>query len=811
MSDAIRSRIAVLVAPLSPPCGSDARFDPGYEALRDEVKKLESPGGARVDWAVVEKRGSALLSATTKDLLVAAYTAHALFECEGPGGLGAGLLLLNEMLDGFWDGLFPPMARMRARSSALAWWVERTSIRLSTHHGAFDAELLVLLASESERLSTLVRGRFGDAAPAIGPLQQAIERIRLNNGAAPSDGGAAPLAQNSAAAATPAAPPASTASAGAPAPVATATATLPDTGAAPMLDAAPASSSTAVSADPAATVGPAGAGDLAAQVAARAAEWLAPIRADQPAGDDARYDDGYVRVRDQIKRLDSPAGIAVEWVHVLRDSSALLQTRSKDLLIAVHLVYALYDQRGLDGLYSGLCLLHGLLERYWDGLYPDLRRGPRARANAIAWLIARLDTLGERPLAPAEHPLVAQLVQLAAELERMVDARFADQRPALSPLSSALERLALAVPAPAPPKAAVAAAPEPAAKTTTPAAVPAPLPAAAAASPAPAPGPAVAAKLPTEIGPAPVVSNQYELDAFYRKLRTQLWELANALRTVDDADPVAYRLARTASYLTVVDTVQSEPNGNTTFGAPSPYLLGEVEGLVKDQQWQKALALAESSLQKSAYLLDLHRHVHDALQRLGPRYARAQRTVEAELGSLLKRAPELPERRFDNGTPFADAATQEWLAQLAAASGGGANGGKPGDDADPEDQATLAAVRSSIAAGQTVEALEAFEELQARLGSGRERFSARLIVARAHASAGDGEMAAAVFEGLIEELDRHRLDVWDPSLASECLASYYHCLKALGQRDKEMAQAAGVVYRRLCRVDPKRALTEASR
>jgi type VI secretion system protein VasJ len=581
-----------------------------------------------------------------------------------------------------------------------------------------------------------------------------------------------------------------------------------------------ASSETAVPADPAATAA-ATADDPAAKHAARAAEWLAPIRPDQPAGDDARYDDGYTRVREQIKRLDSPAGIPVEWVHVLRDGSALLQTRSKDLLIAAHVAYALYDQRGLDGLYSGLCLLHGLLDRYWDGLYPDLRRGPRARANAIAWLIARLDTLGERPLAPAEHSLVAELAQIAAELERVVDARFADQRPALSPLSSALERLALAVPAPAAPpvpKAATASTP-PAAPKPAPAATPAtpPTPAAtqaaqvAAPAPAPAPGPAVAAKLPTEIGPVPVVSNQYELDAFYRKLRGQLWDLANALRAVDDADPVAYRLARTASYLTVVDTVANEPNGNTTFGAPSPYLLGEVEGLVKDQQWQKALALAESSLQKSAYLLDLHRHVHASLLRLGPRYARAQRTVEAELGSLLKRAPELPERKFDNGTAFADATTKEWLAGLAAASGGGAGAAKADDAGEAEDQAALVAVRSAIAAGQTAEALEAFDDLLARLASGRERFSARLVVARAHAAAGAGDMAAAMFEGLIEELDRHRLDVWDPSLASECLASYYHCLKALGQRDKEMAQAAGVVYRRLCRVDPKRALTEASR
>ena len=521
-----------------------------------------------------------------------------------------------------------------------------------------------------------------------------------------------------------------------------------------------------------------------------------------------------MRVRDAIKRLDAPAALAVDWVQVLRDGGSLLQTRSKDLLIAAHVAYALYDQRGLDGLCTGLSLLQGLIAQYWDGLYPDLKRGPRARANAIAWFIARLEGLGERVKQPVTPALVAELAQIAAELERVVDERFADQRPALSPLTAAIERLALAAPpAPAPAANKPAPAATPAAATpaaATPAAATA-SPAAAATAPAGTAPVAVAAKLPGEIGPAPSVSNPYELDAFYRKLRTQLWELAHALRAVDDAEPLAYRLARIASYLTVVATPALEPSGVTTLPAPSPYLIGEVDGLVKDQSWPKVLLLAEQSLQKSPYLLDLQRHVHSALQRLGPRYARALRTVEAELASLLRRAPELGERKFDNGTPFADQATRDWLKQLAAAPSGGGGGGASGEQTSPEDQAALEQVRSEIAAGRASEALGAFDTLLARLGSGRERFAARLALARAHAAAGAGEMAAAVFEGLVEELDRHRLDVWDPSLASECLASYYHCLKALGQRDKEMAQAAGVVYRRLCRVDPKRALTEASR
>ena len=795
MTAAIRSRVAALIAPLpSAPCGTDAKFEPDYEALRDEVKKLESPGAPPVDWNVVHKRGNALLTTTTKDLLVAAYTAHALFECEGPVGLGAGVLLLNEMLETFWEGLFPPLARMRARSSALAWWVERTSVRLSTHGATFDSELIGFLGSECERLSVLVHGRFGDTAPAIGPLHKAVERLRLTSGAPPPPPVQAPL---------PAIPPPAPLPAVEPAATATATAAETATATAPAATADPSAATAAAPADDAPTAVPADpAAALAARVAAAAADWLAPIRPDAPAGDDARYDDGYARVREMIKRLDSPTGLAVDWAQVLRDGGALLQTRSKDLLIAAHVAYALYDQRGLNGLYSGLCLMHGLVDRFWEGLYPDLRRGARARANAIAWLTARLEGVGERSPQASEYALVAQLSELGSELERLVEERFADQRPALSPLIMALQRLALSVPAPTK---SVAPRPPPA-QDAAPAAAAAP---AQTASPATSAGPAVAAKLPAELVAAPAISNQAELIAFYRKLRTQLSELADALRAVDDADPLPYRLTRTACYLTVVETIAAGPNGNTSVQAPPPMVLSEIDGLARSQSWAKVLAAGEQSLGRSPYLLDLHLRTHTALVQLGPRHARAQLAVEAELLSLLRRAPELPDRKFANGTPFADAATREWLAQLGASAGGGATGG--GNETSPEDQAALEAVRSAIAAGRTSEGLEAFEGLIARLDSGRERFGARLVVARAHAAAGSGDMAAALFEGLVEELDRHRLDVWDPSLASECLASYYHCLKALGQKDKEMAQVAGVVYRRLCRVDPKRALTEAAR
>jgi len=85
------------------------------------------------------------------------------------------------------------------------------------------------------------------------------------------------------------------------------------------------------------------------------------------------------------------------------------------------------------------------------------------------------------------------------------------------------------------------------------------------------------------------------------------------------------------------------------------------------------------------------------------------------------------------------------------------------------------------------------------------------MMARSCATGGSEELAVALFEGLVADLDRYRLDEWEPALASECLAGYHRCLKAIAARDKEMVQAAAVVYRRLCRVDPKRALSEGLR
>lgn len=791
----IKRRAAPLLAPIVPsPCGIDARFEPAYEDVREEVKKLESPGAPPVSWSRVALRGGELLTSTSKDLVIASYVAHALYEDEGLGGLALGLTLINELMERYWEPLFPPPARLRARSAAIGWWIEKTGERLMAQATSLPApppELWSVLDAETTRLASAVRARMGDGAPAIGPLQQALERLRLS---APAPGAAAHVD-----AASPSPSPAATPGAAEPAPTAATPAEVAPTqagAASTTAAAAPAPSPPAGDTARAPTEA-----ELDAALDARAARWLAPIRADQPAGDDARYDDGYGRIRDAIKRLDMPQAQAVDWLEVAREGGALLETRSKDLLIAAHVAFALYELHKLDGLITGLSLVHGLLERFWDGLYPDQKRGTRARGSALAWLLSRLDKLAEHPLTRAELELLAPLERAVARLDLQSD-KLDGHKPAFTPLRTALARLAFAADA-----LRAAASPAPAAGP----AAPSPAPSTAAPAPAPAapsaPAAKTAAPIPSDMGPAPSIANKAELNAFFTRLRGQLWDIANALRTASDRDPLAYRLSRIASYFTLVEPLVHTERV-TPLPAPSPLIAAEVEGIAAKEQWDKVLGVAEGSLRKSPYLLDLHRHVHAALGRLGDGHRLAQLAVEAELLSLLRRVPELPELKFQDGTPFASEATRGFLRGLA---GSPSAAGGPSAEGDGVPAEALDEARALVAAGRTDRALDAFHGLLGRIGAGRDRFRARLAMARACAAAGSDAMAVALFEGLVADLDRHGLDEWEPALASECLAGYHQCLKSVAARDKEMAQAAAVVYRRLCRVDPKRALSEGLR
>jgi len=155
---------------------------------------------------------------------------------------------------------------------------------------------------------------------------------------------------------------------------------------------------------------------------------LRPVAEDAPAGTDLEYDSVYLaafraalgtperRMGDTVVAAEEP-----DWRKVQGLATALI-TRSKDLRVAVLLTRALAHLQGLEGLADGLALIQGLLERYWDRLYPLLDpedgNDPTARVNAVLDLCDRehlLDFLRTAPLvrSPVFGPLAYRDIEVA--------------------------------------------------------------------------------------------------------------------------------------------------------------------------------------------------------------------------------------------------------------------------------------------------------------------------------------------------------------------------------------------------------------
>ncbi len=180
--ETIQKRIGPFLEPIAGPLpgGTLARHEPAYEAVVREVEKLESLAGGEVDWKRVTEGAGELLRTRTKDLLLASYLAHALHVSEGADGLAAGMALLGELMDRYWEALHPELKRVRGRAGAIQWYVERTAAAVAGSTQRLTAAEVEPLAAAARRLSNVSRERLAGATPGFGPLLEALERARLS-------------------------------------------------------------------------------------------------------------------------------------------------------------------------------------------------------------------------------------------------------------------------------------------------------------------------------------------------------------------------------------------------------------------------------------------------------------------------------------------------------------------------------------------------------------------------------------------------------------------------------------------------------
>ena len=144
------------------------------------------------------------------------------------------------------------------------------------------------------------------------------------------------------------------------------------------------------------------------------ASLLQPISPDHPAGEDIRYAPEFDELREARRQEDSsPKGIwerevkSADYKLVSKLAESILTTKSKDLRVAVWLAEAWIYRDGPAGLASGIALLQGLVESFWEHLYPPID-DLETRAAPLEWFGSYFDPAkGSSPkLAICRFPLV---------------------------------------------------------------------------------------------------------------------------------------------------------------------------------------------------------------------------------------------------------------------------------------------------------------------------------------------------------------------------------------------------------------------
>ena len=578
---------------------------------------------------------------------------------------------------------------------------------------------------------------------------------------------------------------------------------------------------------------------------------LAPIPGDNPSGTNLYSTPLFEAVREARRQDDTgPQGL---WEHdvkmadfdeVIRVTTEALANQTKDLFLASWLAEALLHKHGIAGLNEGLGLVRGLIEQFWDTLYPEIEDGDAEfRASPLEWFGNYLEpSKGSSPaLAVKQIPVTAngtdwlrysesRTVPTQEEMNES-DVKRASREKALKEKKLPPEETDAAV-------------------EQTPK--------------------AFYAKLHKEITEATAALKNLEAlcnDKFgdaapsFSKLRAGLSDVATTIgiilkkkrelepdpepepgsaeaaaeggadaapaapsslgeiRNRDDA--VAHILAGVqflrskepqspAGYLVVralrwgeLRASGPQPDPKALIPAPGE-LRSQIKSLALESKWPEVLDACEraAGMACGRGWLDMQRYAIRACEQLGTEYQPLARALKSELRSLLLDYPKLPEMFLMDDTPTANVETQKWIRTdvlngqpLFQPLPGESNGSAPGAYQTALDAAN---------AGNTTEAIDTLTRELAHSDSGRSRFLHKVELAQLLMAIGKEQIAYPILRDLVQELTDRKLEEWEhPSLVARPLALLYRCISKLQVDTGQLED----LHIRLCKLDVVQALS----
>jgi type VI secretion system protein ImpA len=547
---------------------------------------------------------------------------------------------------------------------------------------------------------------------------------------------------------------------------------------------------------------------------------LLPIPGPNPSGVNLYSTSLFDEIREARRQDDTgPSGV---WEHekkvadydaVVRLTNDALANKTKDLFLASWLADALLNKQGFAGLTDGLNLMRGLLEQFWDTLYPELEDGDADfRASPLQWFGNYLDpSKGSSPALAVKMVPVAQdklnwlqysppatdksveqtpkafYVKLSAEiadafkslgaLETLANEKFGKAAPSFRSLRSGLTDVATTVGIILRKKRELEPDPEP---------VPEPV------APEPDGGGTTVAMTPPELGEI-----RDRDDAVAHILAG-----VKFLRNKDPQNPAAYLITRGLRW-GEFRAAGLKPDPKTMVPAPAELRI-QIKSLALGSQWQELLEACEraSGMACGRGWLDMQRYAILACEELGEGYQPLARALKSELRALLLDYPQLPEMFLMDDTPTANLETQKWLRSKVLNSERLLDPLTNGHRVSGEGiyERALEAANS----GNAAEAVDMLNCEVAQSDSGRSRFIRKVELAQLLMTMGKDSVAYPILKELAQDLSDRKLEGWEaPSLVARPLALLYKCMGKLQVDTGQMAD----LHTRICKLDAAQALS----
>ena len=591
---------------------------------------------------------------------------------------------------------------------------------------------------------------------------------------------------------------------------------------------------------------------------------LNPIEGPNPSGANLRYDPVYDKIKEARREEDHPPPGMTEHdrkvadnPQVIKLTTELLTNKSKDLQLAAWFTEASVKQRGFAGLKDGLSLCCGLVDKFWDTLYPEIEDGDAsARGAPLGFIGTKLDIplklvpvvdkvryglldqqqsreLGYEDQAKTDEAKKrrAQLVkdgrltpelfdkafeetpkkfyaqaeqdldtclQGLAQLKKICEEKFADDGPSFGPLETALGLNRHLIHSLLQKKRE---------KEPDPVEV-------VAAEQAPGAEGESSGTVEGTVRTGVVISLEGSSEPADRiEAIRKVAEAAAFLRRREPQSPASYLMLRGLRWGELRSAIElADP---TWLEAPPTELRRHLKKLSLAKKYEQLLEAAESAmaLPCSRAWLDLQRFVVEACDALGGGYEAIARAIRSELKALITDIPQLLDATLMDETPAANAETRAWLKSLSQSPGeqaaaepamqssNGSNGIGSRWPGQPTD-AYVSALQA-LREGQERKAFEILQQDIARKRSGRERFRRRMQLVEICASTNKPHVAQPILEDLAAAIEAHKLDEWeDPGMVASALATIMKMSVKI-QADKAQQQK---ILERICRLDPAQAL-----